>query len=416
MSHDEDQLAGVRAALRRWSSVDVAAALTRFRQRRDAEARLERASIEVRGALVRWGPAQVAVALNEFRFRRAERPWQRSPLLLAAAGGLLLAVLVVGLWRFGAGSPGARGAGPSPLAAGSAPQPGVASSQPPQQLRLDDGSEVTLRDHQSQARVTESSASQVVVALETGQATFRVPHRPERVFLVRVGDVVIEDIGTVFQVERSANQVAVHVIEGKVRVRAGAAVEELSGGSQGRYALGRAAEAQQPGPAALAGSAAPEQPPKVSWQSVAQQGKYAGAYEILEREGFDSVRDAPQELLLAADVARLSGHPERAVAPLRQLSERHARDPRAPAAAFTLGSILLRDLKRPSDAARAFVRAEQLAPGGNLAEDALARSAEAWLRAGDRARAEAAVERYRARYATGRHLAFLERLLQTGRR
>jgi transmembrane sensor len=413
MSLPEDELATVRAGLRRWDGTDLQAALTRFRQRREADSRVEAASLRVRGALVRWGPAQVAAALSEFRFRRAEQRRSQLPVLLAAGAGLLIVALALGFWRFRAGSSGALAAGdPAEPSAGArqAPHPGVSASEP-SQLRLDDGSHVTLQDHESRARVTESSPQQVVVTLETGGATFRVPHRPERVFLVKVGEVLIEDIGTVFRVERSDRDVVVQVIEGKVRVRAGEAVEELGGGSRGSYALGR--PAAEPAEAAVSTR---QEVPKPTWQSVAQQGKYAGAFVMLEREGFDSVRDTPQDLLLAADVARLSGHPSQAVAPLRRLSERHAGDPRAPAAAFTLGSILLRDLKRPAEAAGAFVRAEQLAPGGNLAEDALARSAEAWLRAGDAARARAAVERYRGRYPSGRHLAFLERLLQTDRK
>ena len=98
--------------------------------------------------------------------------------------------------------------------------------------------------------------------------------------------------------------------------------------------------------------------------------------------------DDPAELLLAADLARRRQQPRAAVAPLQRLVERYPKDPRAPAAAFTLGWVLLTDLNRPRDAAVAFARAEQSAPRGALAEDAAARVAEAWQKAGDRTFAE----------------------------
>ena len=96
---------------------------------------------------------------------------------------------------------------------------------------------------------------------------------------------------------------------------------------------------------------------------------------------------------------------------LRKVVSGHSRDPRAPSAAFTLGWVLMKDLGRPREAAQAFARAESLAPGGNLAQDALARAVEAWDRAGDVTRARAELERYRATYPNGRHVATLERLV-----
>jgi transmembrane sensor len=92
-------------------------------------------------------------------------------------------------------------------------------------------------------------------------------------------------------------------------------------------------------------------------------------------------RDEPAELLLAADVARLSRHPEEALAPLGRILEAHAADPRAPLAAFTLGRVLLDDLGRPREAAAAFERSRALAPAAPLAEDAFARQVEALSRA-----------------------------------
>ncbi len=105
--------------------------------------------------------------------------------------------------------------------------------------------------------------------------------------------------------------------------------------------------------------------------------------------------------MLAADVFRLSGHPADAVTPLQRVIDRHADDPRAPLAAFTLGRVLLDDLGRPAAAARAFARAGALDPDGALTEDALAREVEAWAKAGQAQRARTRAELYLERHPNG---------------
>ena len=147
--------------------------------------------------------------------------------------------------------------------------------------------------------------------------------------------------------------------------------------------------------------------PPPSWRTLAQEGDYAAAYGALHH-GAPPPED-PEDLLLQADVARLSHHAAEAPAPLRRFLDRHVQDPRAPLAAFTLGRVLLDDLRDPRAAAAAFRRAAELAPSGELAEDALAREVEALSRAGD---ADAARERaaaYEARYPDGRRLPTVRR-------
>jgi transmembrane sensor len=122
------------------------------------------------------------------------------------------------------------------------------------------------------------------------------------------------------------------------------------------------------------------------------------------------VRDEAGDLLLAADAARLSGHPADAVRWLRMLCDRHSSDPRAPVAAFTLGRVL-DDLSQPAEAAAAFRRAGVLSPSGPLAEDALAREAEAWARAARSDDARDACARYLRRFPSGPHVAELRKML-----
>jgi transmembrane sensor len=139
--------------------------------------------------------------------------------------------------------------------------------------------------------------------------------------------------------------------------------------------------------------------PRAKWKTLADDGDFDAAYVEMRRSG--ALRDQPEELLVAADVARLSHHPSEAVAPLERLVRDHARDPRAPLAAFTLGRVLLEDLGRPHEAADAFVAVSRLAPDGPLAPDALAREVEAWSRAGETGRARARAEEYLRRFPAG---------------
>jgi transmembrane sensor len=121
----------------------------------------------------------------------------------------------------------------------------------------------------------------------------------------------------------------------------------------------------------------------------------------LQREGKDAVRNTPADLMLAADVARLSGHSGQAVGPLQQVVSQHAGDPRAPLAAFTLGRVLLDELGRPGQAAGAFAKARRLAPGGALAQDALAREVESLAKAGQAVAARERALEYVQSYPNG---------------
>jgi len=152
------------------------------------------------------------------------------------------------------------------------------------------------------------------------------------------------------------------------------------------------------------------QAPAPSWRALAQEGDYSRASSVLAAEGAAAVRDDPEDLLLAADVARLGGQPHKALAPLERILSSHASDSRAPLAAFTLGRTLLEQLGRPREAAQAFARAQKLSPNGALAQDALAREVESWSRAGEAAVARERAERYSERYPKGRRLQAVRRL------
>jgi transmembrane sensor len=167
----------------------------------------------------------------------------------------------------------------------------------------------------------------------------------------------------------------------------------------------------EPASPAIAASAPriPALAPSAAWRRWAHDGDYDNAFKSLEAAGPMAVTDDTGDLLLASDVARLSGHAARAVDPLRRVLRDHASDPRAPLAAFTLGRVLLDELGRPGEAAGAFSQARRLAPGGPLEEDALAREVEALSRAGETDRAREAAAVYVERYPSGRRLRSVRR-------
>jgi transmembrane sensor len=242
--------------------------------------------------------------------------------------------------------------------------------------------------------------------LVKGAARFAVVHDVARPFRVSVGSAVVEDVGTVFSLRRLSNAVAeVSVDEGRVRVTAADATFDVGAGERRTFAI----EVQGPDAAAEPEARAPRVASVASWRPLAENGRFGEAYVAMKATGASSVRDEAGELLLAADVARMSGHPAEAVPYLERLLRSRASDPRAGLAAFTLGRVLLEDLGRPAEAASAFGRARRA--GGPLAEDALARQIEALSRAGDPAGARSLALEYRKAYPNGRRI---RRVVQFG--
>ena len=337
----------------------------------------------------------------------------------AKAGGIALALAAVFALVFVAWRVLMPGPNPPALRA-------TADESHFERLALGDGTEVRFEPG-TRLDVRERSEARVVVTLGKGAARFRVRHDPHRLFRVEAGGVEVEDLGTAFEVENTGSSVRVSVSEGSVAVSFPHGGEgkrkqtTLGAGQSGVFASGepRSGRTEVARPAveepAAAASSAPRvgsaPPPASNWRELARAGKHKRAYELVAPGGFRDVRNEPGDLLLASDVARLSQHPADAALLLKRLLSSHSRDPRAPSAAFTLGWVLMNELGRPREAALAFARAEALAPRGNLAEDAVARSIEAWYRAGEIARANAEVDRYRKRYPQGRHLAMLDRLV-----
>lgn len=268
-------------------------------------------------------------------------------------------------------------------------------------LVLADGSEIAPDDAATPIQIDEETPVRTTVRLPAGAARFRVRHDVRRLFRVDAGSIEVEDLGTVFHVAHEAEgRVRVTVSEGRVAVVSTASRlrVELGAGDDRVFSAPPASR----DPAAAPSEAAPAEAPKTSLAPV--RGPVHGPARA---HGADD----PASLLAAADVARRSRAPRDAVAPLRRLVDRYPKDPRAPSAAFTLGWILLTDLNRPREAAAAFADAERIAPRGALAEDAAARVAEAWQKAGEPRRAASAARHYAQMYPTGRYIALMRGLI-----
>jgi transmembrane sensor len=324
-----------------------------------------------------WESTDVERALAATHARIALR---RQRLAVGASGlALALAAAVLGaiFYRPSVGAP--KLVPPAPAAAAArAPAPDPVTF-------FADGS--TARVLQGgQIVVQTATETRIETVLETGAAEYSVVPKPARAFIVHAGSVTVEVIGTQFRVENESERVRVAVTRGKVRVTAGDERVELVPGESRWFARTEKAPAEPVDAAAARTAAAPGQ--RERFVDLARRGDYGNAYQVLARSP-GAVGSSAEDLMLAADAARLSNHPVEALAFLRRVTREHPRDTRAPLSAFTQGRILLSQLGRPMEAADAFEQARRLAPTGPLASRALARQIEALNRAGQTERARA---------------------------
>jgi transmembrane sensor len=272
-------------------------------------------------------------------------------------------------------------------------------------LTTRDGSVASPFDAQTLLAVTHDAADEVTIDLQRGSGHFEVTSNPKRRYRVRAGEVEVEVLGTAFDVERRAGGARVRVNHGVVRVGWPSGGATLRAGESGVYPPPAPAtevipaqptQIATPEPAAQQAKRVPREREQ-AWRDLARAGKHQEAFGSLGKQPVEDLAG----LLLAADAARLSGHPREAARYLEHLVQRYPQSPSAPLAAFTLGRLALYELKQPALAAGSFARAYTLDPKGPMAEDALANEAEAYHRAGDAQRTKSAAERYLARFPGG---------------
>lgn len=310
--------------------------------------------------------------------------------------------------------------GPQDVAQHSQPAPvlaGTRASADQKLIRFGDGSLAELASAAAELDVERVSTEAIDVNLHKGRSNFRVTPNKGRLFTVRSGDVMVTVLGTEFTVEKRNSRTWVKVTRGKVRVDWQGGGRLLLAGDEGQFPPEETAAAEVPVTPTLApavrpvvpqvASAIPEEKPIAElYRDKASEQEFDEAYELMKASPAVVGSDV-SALMLAADVARLSGHPAEAVPYLRRVLKEHSSDSRAPLAAFTLGRMYLGQLGSPGEAAAAFAQVRAMAPAGPLAEDALAREVEARSRAGEKAKAQQLAREYLQRYPVGRRTAIV---------
>jgi transmembrane sensor len=363
----------------------------------------EHERLELRGLKLDWSALHTEQALARVQRRLVRR---KRGLHAAIAGCALLSLLSIGVLSMRQQDERASAAVTTPAA------------RTP--LKLGDGSVVLATSEATELRVVEETPSRVQVELARGAVRCQVTPNPERAFVVQAGAVSVTVVGTEFVVERRGPRAWVSVTRGKVRVSWGdgeARHAFVSVGESGLYppeetaglAAKPASVQPEPSGARVEDAAPPELAGQASqrYRSHVARSDYPGAFAVLSHNPA-LAGDSVEELLVAADVARLSNHPAQAVPYLQRILREHARDDRAPLAAFTLGRTLS-GLGRAREAMNTFARVRSTWPASPFAEDALVRQTEAAAKLGDRAAAARLAEQYDREYPKGRRRAEVRR-------
>lgn len=392
---------------------------------------LERRVHEARDLLeVDVARAQTARAWVQFEAR--QRRARRRRTAAAGVGGLAVAAAILLLVSDGGSEPEpqiveiveqAERIEPLPVPAPPPASPRFTSdaANPTRTVVFSDGSLARLLEANTALRMETEAEELLELMLDRGVARFTVEKDATRLFRVRTPDLRVEVLGTRFTVssDPEAHRTEVTVDRGRVAVIRGEDRHELGPGMRLTFDGSQTVIVDERAPKkpkvkrrkARRRRRRPEPTASApAWQDLAADGRYSDAYQAMSEA--PRPRSA-RELMLAADVARLSGHPEEAIAHLQVVMRAHRDKPQGLLAAFTLGRILQRELGKPREAAAAFHTARTLAPSGSLAEDALAHEAECRARAGQREAAAALAAEYLRQYAKGRKAGTMRRLVDT---
>lgn len=302
--------------------------------------------------------------------REARKPRWRVRVAVPAAAVLAVAAAVV-LWVV---RPWSGAAAPVAAAPGSA---APAEST----MALADGSKAVLLADAA-VQVQEQRPDRVHLVQRRGSVRYEVRPDPSREFVVRAADAVVRVRGTVFVVDVRDGAVEVQVQRGRVEVEHAGSKRDLVVGESLRVSTTAAAPSD--------GLPEPDPP-----ASPAPSGNDAPG----ERPG-EPVVPSAASLQAAADAARIAGDNAQAAIALERLVALHPRDPRVPDALFSLGRVE-RARGRLGASARAFERCYATAPGGPLAQDALAEAAQSWSSAGNDEAARDDAAKYLKRWPRG---------------
>jgi transmembrane sensor len=355
----------------------------------------------------RWDALRQARNLERIEQRiergRMSRRWVVAFFALAASAAVV--GFFFGLW------PAHK---PSSATAARAPEASASARAPATETRFRDGSTATALTQGAVLELRAASDTEMAVVAKSGSFRFDVVPNPARQFVVEAGSVTVRVLGTRFVVGQEDHRVQVSVERGRVEVTWPEGRTELQATESGWFPplpngqeTAAVLSAAGPAPSTVPSPHASSQHSR--FVELTRNGDYQGAYAIIDQapQLFGS---SAEDLMMAADAARLSNHPRQAVGYLQRITKEHPSDSRAPLAAFTLGRIYMSQLGEPAAAARAFALVRQLAPAGALVEDAWAREAEALSQAGQHDAAQKLVEAYLKRYPSGRRSESLRQL------
>ncbi len=142
------------------------------------------------------------------------------------------------------------------------------------------------------------------------------------------------------------------------------------------------------------------------WRRLARDGRFDAAFLVLSPLADLVAHSERDELLLLADVLRLTNHGAEARQALNATRARFPGTPEAARASFSLGVLSF-----PSaEAIVAFETYLREAPDGVLAEQALSRQLECHQRLGQQVELRASAVRYLARFPDGSSAALAQRV------
>ena len=348
------------------------------------------------------------------------------PIAVAAVGALAYVVIPQGAPSITAMSDGAE------LRSGA----WVSSLDEVRSITFSDGTAVTLAE-QSELRLADLDGQGAHLWLERGYADLDVVHTEDADWSISAGPYLVRVTGTRFGASWSPDrqELLVEMVEGSVFVTG----PHLDGGqrvsdvgtlsvylSEGRYqrtsgplpeeeAVPRPIEEAAKGidveaPVRVVPVRAPRDAPEpvavqvVTWKGLARQGNYAGALELAQEGGVDTILSGADstDLYLFGDMARLAGEPELSQRAFSSLRVRFPGTQYAAEASFVLGKMAYDNDKDFRGAARWLQTHISEQPEGASVDDAMGLLMMSYERAGDRAAARVAAKEYLERFPSGK--------------
>src|SRR5690606_8491466 len=192
-----------------------------------------------------------------------------------------------------------------------------------------------------------------VARVEQGAVRFEVDAASNKAIRVYAGASFLHVIRSSFTLQVNNEDAQLSVLSGTLSLTTPEKEQVLVAGQKARISPPQASPEQKSKAEQAPKSAADTRASFTNWRKLARDADYKGAYAAIEkRPGI--VDSTPNDLMLASDVARQSGHPLQASQLLTRVMSEFPGDARAPLAAFTRGRIQLENLGNPAAAAASF--------------------------------------------------------------